>query len=141
MTVMAASANATIPTTNKQLGGNLTPVNPGDSDGSLAGTARTRPITGLRHGAGPEPPIPNLNLTRAITRPTATFSPNFPGKAGAPLGGVAAPQVAPQARIAQAVHRRKHKPAGAMNIGQGSQGNAGPNGVIPPTQGGAPGTH
>ena len=98
-------------------------------------------MTGLRQGATPEPPITNFNLTSAITRPTARFSPNFPGKAGTPLGGVAAPQVDHQAGIAQAVHRRKHKPSGTMNIGQGSQGNAVQHGAKPPTQGGAPGTH
>ena len=141
MTVMAASTSSTVVTNNNQLGSNLAPVNPGDSHGSLAGAARTRPMTGLRQGATPEPAIPNINLTSAITRPTAHFSPNLPGKAGTPLGGVAAPQVDPQAGIAQAVHRRKHKPAGTMNIGQSSRGNAVHNGANPSPQGGAPSTH
>ena len=132
MTMMATSASDTISTANNQLEGNLRSVNPDDSQGSRAGTGRTRPRTGHRQDAKPEPPITNFNLTSAITRPTAPCSPNLPGIAGTPRGGVAAPQ---------AEHHRKHKPAETVKISQGSPGNVVPNGANPPTSGGAPGPH
>jgi len=126
MTVMATSASDTISTANNQLEGNLTSVNPDDSQGSRAGTGRTRPRTGHRQDAKPEPPITNFNLTSAITRPTAPCSPNLPGTVGT-RGGVAAPQ---------AEHHRKHKPAETVKISQGSPGNVVPNGPIrPPREG------